>query len=100
MLCACVQYHSLSLRRQVKDRSKPFDELLMLHKEQKRGKSLAQGVVNSQPTIQGAQPYVVYTIMFLLFICFLCSVSDNVQVSTLLDSMLICVTLAGLKNNI
>ena len=51
-----LQYHSLSLRRQVKDRSKPFDELLMLHKEQKRGKSLSQGVVNSQPAIQGAQP--------------------------------------------
>ena len=44
------KYHSLSLRRQVKDRSKPFDELLMLHREQKRGKASMQ-TLNSQPTI-------------------------------------------------
>ena len=34
----------------MKDRSKPFDELLMLHREQKKGKSSSQ-TVNSQPTI-------------------------------------------------
>ena len=44
------KYHSLSLRRQVKDRSKPFDELLELHREQKRGKASSQ-TPNSQPTI-------------------------------------------------
>ena len=72
----------------MKDRSKPFDELLMLHREQKKGKASSQAL-NSQPTIIAQATSTRCPTCHLEYVHQLLplSTSDNVQVSTLLESM-------------